>query len=417
MERYQTYMDGITMPDPLQEKLRHLEKPPKQKQTWQRYCALAASIVLVACIAVLGIRGTHPNHPHDSTILPATTATPGQPDTTPVLESTKAPTAPEVTEGPQEMPLPYPNPHSDMDHGYTIYNEDGTAIFYDLPDLLFELSPLSADSASNYILSAMDGTQRMLDRADVVCLAGGEDGLQDHLLWSGLTFDGELFFNQDGTFHALSLSGNSEDWHVTLEMLEGREVPDCVVQTPDSTTEWQGIVIAGQSVEGYSEGCVSYWGRRVSFQRGGYGFKYTAYALSTKTAESLCARFVRYIIVGGFHPTCLAASGSADNQIPEPADLGGMALPRSAPAIPDKGVSPSDTPAADILRPGEPGYVDPGLPPAPGVDEAGSVEAAAAPSEALPDKGVPPSDLPTANIIRPGEEGYVDPLPPPPEPE
>lgn len=415
MERYQTYMDGITMPDTLTEKLLHLEKRPRQNHTWQRYCAPAASIVLVACIAVLGIRGTHPGNPHGNPVPPVATAAHGQTDPTPVLEQTKAPAEPETTEGATiEPPLPDPNPRPDLDHGYTVY-QDGTALFFDLPDLLFNPSPLSADSAGNYVLNAMDGTARALDWTDMMCLAGGEAGLQDHLLWSGLTFAGDLYFNRDGTFHALALSGNSSDWNVSLEMLEGREVPDCVEQSPDSVTEWEGVSIAGQNVEGCAVSGVSYWGRRVSFQCGGYGYKYTAYALSSKSAENLCARFVRYIVAGGFHPSCLAASGSADNQMPEPADLGGVVLPSTGQMIPDRGAVPSEMPTVMTVSPEEGGNVDPVVPPVPGADEEGDSAAAAEPSPALPDKGVPPADMPTANIIHPGEEGDVDPLPPPPD--
>lgn len=66
MKRYLDYMDHITAPDALHEKLTGLQPPDKRKPAWRKYAVAAAALALAVGVGGLWLEpsaGEHVPHP------------------------------------------------------------------------------------------------------------------------------------------------------------------------------------------------------------------------------------------------------------------------------------------------------------------------------------------------------------------
>ena len=359
MRRYKRYMDGVEVSDTLHEELKNLKAPERRPNPWLRWGTLAAAQALV-----IGLGAWAAGRP--AADLPAVDPLgPGEAI-------------------PNMIPEPIPDPGgvlttADPAHGGGYEVRDGEAAQY------FMLPALNWVDASglarqDYQLAPPGALYRDAEAEDVTALCGGEEAMHDHLLWDGLEWGGRLWFLEDGTPQAVSLYAEGEGLRLSLEIMRGGRVPSCEVW-PDRDyqyTEWQGVEITALKNAGYcgvDDGTAPLdESREVSFVVDGVGYKLRLCTAHAARAVELCARFVRYAVGGGFDLDVLSADG----------------------AVNDTGYSVGEPRWNDG---GEAPAYDPGQPPA-------------APSE-LPDKGTPPPDMPTADIIHPGEEGYVEPLPEP----
>ena len=97
MKRYLDYMDHITVPDTLHEKLSGL-KPPAKRPVWKKYGAAAAALVLAVGVGAFGLtRLAGPSAPTAGEQIPEV----GEPDI--ALEESAAPGAQTPTLGGYEV--------------------------------------------------------------------------------------------------------------------------------------------------------------------------------------------------------------------------------------------------------------------------------------------------------------------------
>ena len=372
MKRYKDYMDGVEVSDTLHEKLKHLEPPQKRPAAWKKYGAAAAALVLVAGVGAYGLsRGGWGA----------------------LMENFKpaAEVKPEIADIPAPFPMPdianEDDPHApsnSTNKGYELIN-GGFVTYYVLPDLKW--ADASQGMEMDYALAPLNAISRDAAWNDALMFSGGEKAMADHLLWDGRDWGGCLWFEEDFVpdYDPTYEDGVPEDvvpcaacfytnWvdgtHLYLEVIKGSEVPSCVV-LPDEyyeTSQWQGVKITALKNGGYmvtDDGVELRERREVSFFCGGVGYKLTLYAADADRADELCARFVRYAVAGGFQLDALSADGVVDHS--------GFSVgePNWEDDIPDKGIPPEDVPTANILHPGDPGYIEP-FPAPGGVPEADS---------------------------------------------
>lgn len=367
MKRYKRYMDDIEAPDTLHEKLTNLKAPEKRPNPWPKWGGLAAAVALV-----IGLVAWAVGLPGD--LSAADPLGPGETAASDIIPEPD-PEGGVLTTGVPEPAEPAPDPDDpehvgkepSVDPGYWLA-EGETQAYYFLPALNWLDASELGRIAGDYCLAPSGALIRDADYADVTVLCNGEWPMRNHLLWDGLEWGGVLWFLEDGTPQAAALYADGAEIHLSLEIMKGGEVPSCVV-CPDEAyerAEWGGVAITALENTGYcvqDDGTELRESREVSFVADGVGYKLCLYAADADRADELCARFARYAIDGGLDLDVLPADGAVDNS---------------------------------HYSVGEPNWND----------------GAAAPT-ALPDKGTPPPEMPTANIIHPGEEGYVEPLPEP----
>ena len=334
MKRYKDYMDGIEASDTLHEKLKNLEPPQKRPAAWKKYGAVAAVLMLVAGIGAYSL---------------------SQGGWNAIMENFRP--AAEVTPEKADIPAPFPNPDiafADPNDPNAITDRTGGgyelidgefASYYVLPRLDWTDASALPQASMDYSLAPLDAIRRDAAWDDILLFMGGEKAMADHLLWDGFTWDGTLWFLKDGTPCGASFSSDWVDGtHLYLEVMRGGEVPSCVV-LPDKyyeTSQWQGVKITALKNTGYAvEGGVKLFQWVVSLYSNGVGYKLTLWTDDDQWANELCARFVRYAVDGGFHLYALSYEPAYDEDLP------------------DKGFPPETVPTANILHPGDPGYIEP----------------------------------------------------------
>ena len=323
MKRYKDYMDGVEASDTLHEKLKHLEEPKKKSRPWAKWGGLAAALVLVAAVGAYGLsRGGWDG-----------------------LADHFDPAAPTAESEIADIPAPFPDPvpaipnspHVDplsppdwMDWGYEVVDGE-MAVYYAYPFLICTDASAQPQTSLDYSLAPPDAVSRNATWDDVLLFMGGEKAMADHLLWDGLNWEGTIWFEDEFTPCAALLYAEGDDMMLTLEVMKGGKVPSCVV-LPDKlywTNWWQGVEITALHLGDKYE---------ISFFCNGTGYKLTLYANPPVLADELCGRFVRYAVAGGFSLS---------------------ALPFRAGDLPNKGRPTENEPGANILHPGDPGYVEP----------------------------------------------------------
>ncbi len=376
MRRYKRYMDGVEVSDTLHEKLKNLKAPEKRPNPWLKWGGLAAAVALVIGVGAWAAGLPTADQPAVGPLGPGEAA-PGIPWPIPDPGGVLTTGVPEPAE-----PAPDPNDpehvgkNPGVDPGYWLAEEE-TQAYYFLPALNW--LDASGLDRQDYALAPSGALYRDAVADDVTALCGGEEAMKDHLLWDGLDWGGVLWFLEDGTPQAASVYADGDGLFLSLEIMKGGEVPSCIV-FPDEDyqyTEWQGVEITALKNTGYcvlDDGTELREGREVSFVADGVGYKLGLYTDDAERAGELCARFVRYAIDGGFDLDVLPADGAVNNT--------GYSV--GEPRWNDGGEAPACDPGQPLTVPSE-----------------------------LPDKGTPPPEMPTADIIHPGEEGYVEPFPEP----
>ena len=351
MKRYKDYMDAVEVSDTLHEKLNDLEEPRKKSQPWARYGAAAAALALIVGAGAWGLsRGgwsaLMENFRPAAEVAPEIADVPAlYPDPDIALEDPNG--------RPFVDPIP---PGARTDGGYEVVhgdkNDPNTMVsYYLLPYLEWADANALPQNSMDYVLAPPDAIRRDATWDDVLMFTGGEKAMADHLLWDGLDWSGTLWFLEDDTPCAASLYAEGKgikgiDLSVSLEVMKGGKVPSCVVLPKEyyETSQWQDVKVTALKNGGYmiTDGGAELNERReVSFFCGGTGYKLTLYTNDVGLANELCARFVRYAVDGGFHLYALSDEPAYDEDLP------------------DKGFPPEVVPTANILHPGDEGYVEP----------------------------------------------------------
>lgn len=200
--------------------------------------------------------------------------------------------------------------------------------------------------AFDHNLEPFDAITRDATWDDVLMFTGGEKAMADHLLLDGLDWDGRLWFEEDGTPYAVRLYARGRVFQFSLEVVEGRRLPFCIVLDEDyKPSRWNGVeILAVKDVRDGDAPVINGLElremREIEFYSNGVDYKLTLYTntVNAGRADEMCARFVRYAMDGGFSLSV---------------------LPFRAGGLPNKGLPPEVESAADILHPGDPGYIGP----------------------------------------------------------
>lgn len=273
MKRYLDYMDHITAPDALHEKLTGLQPPDKRKPAWRKYAVAAAALAL----AVGGFGLSH---------LPGSTS----------------PTLGETAEGEPEPDIAVlesadPGSQQPTLGGYEV-QEGEVMAYYMLPYIEYGTVE---EQISPDIAPPVDVTFQELTRDEVVTLLGGEETIAVHLGWEGYTLGGHAAVYPDGRLWMLVLGGWKEGVDsVAINLTPGQLPPTCLFYV-DSVVNHIG------DLEVTAERCVGKDNQtlRVSFLTGGYGYRFTAAGTDGEAAELLVSRFVRYARDGGLNLAAL----------------------------------------------------------------------------------------------------------------
>ena len=350
MKRYHDYMDGVEASDTLHQRLTELEPPQMRPVAWKKYGAAAAALVLAAGVGAYGLSqggwsALMENFRPAATVIPEIADVPA-PYPAPDI-------AIEDPNGPFVDPIP---PGARTDGGYELRlgeGPDSMVAYFLLPYLEWADASAQPQTAMDYELAAPGAIDREAVWDDVLMFTGGEKAMADHLLWDGLDWGGRLWFADEPTPCAASLHADGNSIALFLEVMKGSKVPSCVVLPKEyyETSQWQDVKITTLKNGGYmvTDGGVELREKReVSLYSNGVGYKLTLYADDAARADELCARFVRYAVDGGFHLYALSDEPIYEEDMPN--EDGGL---------PDKGFPPETMPTANILHPGDPGYVEP----------------------------------------------------------
>ena len=322
MKKYKEYMDSVEASPELHEKLTHLA-PAKGPAPWKRYGALAAALVLVVGTGAFGasrLWGTELGQPTAELAQE-------EPDIAPVTD-----------------PAQLPSQQTQTDGGYEV--TEGEVVSY------FALPYIAYNDAEDmvmldYSLAPPGALSRETELADLDTLLGGTD-MAVHLLWSDRwEWSGTAWFLEDGTPCAASLWAEGDDVALYVEMMQGSEVPSCLVYPDESyeTTTFGDVEITALKNIGYwvqddGTGTQLRESREVSCFADGVGYKLTIYGVDGEYLEVICAHFVRWAITEGFDLSALSADGAvpfdtgADSSVEEPNWEDGADTPAYDPAQP-----------------------------------------------------------------------------------
>jgi hypothetical protein len=273
-------MDSLEVSPAFHEKL-HALIAPKRTWNWRPYAAVAAALVLAVGIGSFVWKGA------------------GE-------RSTLAETAADTLDIAPALSGDGTGDNLQTGGGYEL--SDGmTAAYYILPAIVYNEQTVSA--WADYSLAAPGAQSRSATREDVSALLDGAD-MGDHLLWTDdLTWNGTVWYSDDGAPCAAALYADGDEVSMQIELLSGGVVPDCVVYQDDDyeKTVFQGVEITALKNMGYAviDGVELRESRKLSFYARDTGCKLTIYGVDQDTVENLCARFARWGIVEGFDLSAL----------------------------------------------------------------------------------------------------------------
>lgn len=302
MKRYREYMDSVTVSDTLHEKLKRLTAPAGKKGAWKRYATAAAALVLVIGIGAVGF-GRRIDGAQEL----------GESFTTePAIE-----------------PAPMPDtPGMETMGGYELTQGEVTSYFL-LPAIqygLYEGELIAADLAL-----PDDVTRRELTADELEGLFGGADHLRDHLDWDKYGLSAYAMLWPDDSLYLLCIIGRAGDTgeeHFSLEIMPGEIPPTCYLFGDGEINNIWDQEITAESYDGQFGST-----RRVSFLRGGYGYRFEITGADAEEIETLASRLVRWIVVG---------DGLLLNQgLDVPADM-------PASAVPDVPETPAEDPVETV---------------------------------------------------------------------
>lgn len=268
MKRYQEYMDSVAVSDTLHEKLKRLDRPTGKGGSWKKYATAAAALVLVIGIGAVGLG----RHSGGNTELGAHEAITTEPATEPNLMPGAAST--------QTM------------GGYEL-RQGEMASYFLLPAIRYA----ATDGSVAADIALPDGvTRRDLTADELEGLFGGADHLRDHLDWSGYELSAFAMVWPDGDLWLLCINGSAGDTgmeHFTMEVMPGELPPTCYVYSGGEVNEIWGQEVTAEKHDGEAASS-----RRVSFLRGGYGYRFEITGADAGKIETLTSRLVRWIVAG-----------------------------------------------------------------------------------------------------------------------
>jgi hypothetical protein len=287
MKRYKEYMDSVEVSPELHEKLMGLSAP-KRTPSWKKYGAIAAALVLVVGVGAFGLSKWN--------------STGGGALDTAEIAPDGADIAPELPGDGVTEP-----DDNQTDGGYELTG-DGISSFYILPAIIFNEETVG--SSADYSLAAPGSLSRSATLDDVKALIEGAD-MGTHLLWSeDWNWGGTLWFEEDGTPCAAALYAEGDNISMSIELMVGSVVPDCIVLQDEDyeRTKFQDVEITALKNTGYAviDGVELRESRKLSFYAKDMGCKLTIYGTDADAVEAICARFARWGIAEGFD---LAALG------------------------------------------------------------------------------------------------------------
>ena len=290
MKRYKDYMDGVEPSEELRERLLGLNAP-KKRPAWAKYGAVAAALVLVAGLGVLGARylGGEPEL--------------GVPEIAPVESSYPAQAVapgdlPGGSEGTRTM------------GGYEVAQGEVMS-YYMLPYIAY------GESSGGVALSLVvpDGvTSRTLTQEEITAFFGGESALTTHLNWGGYTLSGYVMAYEDGTVWRAHLYGEKgNEAHFGLTVCPDELPLECCLAMgrAETITDVFGVQVAGYYGGIYGEGANrEVWlpeSREVEFLAHGVGCRFTFYGPEGESGmvEEQVSRFVRLAVTEGLELNAL----------------------------------------------------------------------------------------------------------------
>ena len=287
MKRYLGYMDHITVPDTLHEKLSGL-KPPAKRPVWKKYGAAAAALVLAVGVGAFGLtRLAGPSAPTAGEQIPEV----GEPDI--ALEESAAPGAQTPTLG-----------------GYEV-QEGEVVSYYMLPYLEYG----TVEIVSDYAIALPEGVEpRELSREELLAVLGGEESLAAHLDWGGYELTGTAYAWPDGTVWMLYVYGYAGPLdHFELSIMEGELPPIDLLYEESVVNHFGEIEVWADKYEG--ENSVSL---RASFLSDGFGYCFDLTGTDEDRAYMQMSRFVRYAGTDGIHAGALTGESPAQSDAPAP---------------------------------------------------------------------------------------------------
>ncbi len=292
MKKYKEYMDSVKAPDTLHRRLRELKAPKKKPASWTRYGSMAAALALVCGLGgflawtgdVNSRTSPIPSYPigHQESAAEITDAS--QPDIAIVEPG-------DVTE-PGEKTL----------GGYDVTG-GGVTAHYILPYIEYGDTYGAAETVMDWDIPA-GAVKRELTRDEIAALMGGEDAVDTHLDWGGYELTGWAAWYEDGSFWGAYLYGCRGPLdHFEFAVTAGQLPPTCVAYANSVTQEIRGLTVTADGYDGKG-GC----GRRISFMKDDYGYRFDLTATDTEQAELLVSRLVRRVADKGLE---LSAVGAA----------------------------------------------------------------------------------------------------------
>lgn len=282
MKKYKDYMDGITSPDTLHEKLKHLNSTPKKSQSWRKYGTIAAALVVVLGLGGWGLSRVSSNELGGE--IPA--VAPETAVSEPAIVPGKAP------------PVPMPNsPGMEMMGGYEVRygeGENATVAYFCLPYIQYGEGE---EQATVDMALPVGVFRRDLTAEEIAALFGGSNNLISHLDWNDYTIYAHAMLNRDGSLWMLCVTGIKGDTgleHFSLEVMPGDFMPaDCTFY-PNSVLNniWERDVMASSYDGEFASS------RRVSFEDRGYSYRFSIVGADVEAITERVSRLVRWVIAG-----------------------------------------------------------------------------------------------------------------------
>ena len=280
MKRYLDYMDRITVPDELRERLTGLQMPGKRKPGWRRCAVAAAALALTVGVGAYGLS----HLPGDtSSTLGETAEWDTEPDIA-VLESA----------GPADQ--------TPTLGGYEVQEGEMTA-YYMLPYIEYG----TVEEAPPAEVTTQEMTQE-----EVLTLLGGKEAVKVHLGWEDYSLGGHAMVYPDGRLWMLVLGGWKEGAdRVSINLTPDQLPPTCLFYMDSVVNHIGDLEVTAERYVGEDSQTL-----RVSFLTGGYGYRFIAMGTDGQASELLVSRFVRYARDGGLNLDALegvlaAAAGRA----------------------------------------------------------------------------------------------------------
>lgn len=270
MKRYLDYMDRITVPDELRERLTGLQMPGKRKPGWRRCAVAAAALALTVGVGAYGLS----HLPGDtSSTLGETAEWDTEPDIA-VLESA----------GPADQ--------TPTLGGYEVQEGEMTA-YYMLPYIEYG----TVEEAGLDLAPPAEVTTQELTQEEVLTLLGGEEAVKVHLGWEDYSLGGHVMVYPDGRLWMLVLGGWKEGAdRVSINLTPDQLPPTCLFYMDSVINQIGDLEVTAERYVDESGQTL-----RVSFLTGGYGYRFVATGTDEEVSQLLVSRFVRYARDGGLN--------------------------------------------------------------------------------------------------------------------